>query len=60
VQNSLTLGDGAIVSINPIPGGPLGDGTIRAVPEPGSLIMLLIAAAAVGWMKKGARNHFYS
>ncbi|MGA2799428.1 MAG: PEP-CTERM sorting domain-containing protein, partial [Thermoguttaceae bacterium] len=55
VQNTLTIGDGATVTINPIPGGPLGDGTIRAVPEPGTFIMLLIAAAAVGWLRKSAR-----
>jgi fibronectin-binding autotransporter adhesin len=61
VQNTLTIGEGAIVTINPIPGGPLGDITIRPVPEPGTLIMLLIAAAALGWQcKKGARNHYYS
>jgi hypothetical protein len=59
VQNTLTIGEGATVTINPIPGGPLGDGTIRAVPEPGTLILLLIAVAAVIW-KKGARNLFYS
>jgi hypothetical protein len=60
VQNTLTIGSGAIVTINPIPGGPLGDRTIQAVPEPGTLIMLMVAAVTLAWRKKGARNHFYS
>ncbi|MGD0653732.1 MAG: PEP-CTERM sorting domain-containing protein [Thermoguttaceae bacterium] len=56
VQNTLTIGDGTTLTINPIGGGLLGDGTIQAVPEPGTLIMLLIAAAAAGWMRKSARR----
>ncbi len=56
VQNTLTIGEGATLTINPIAGGPLGDGTIQAVPEPGTFIMLLIAAAAVGWLRKSARR----
>jgi len=50
-QNSLTLGAGALVTIQAIPGGPLGIETISPVPEPGTLIMLLIALAAVAAYK---------
>jgi autotransporter-associated beta strand protein len=46
-QNTLTIGSGATLIINPIPGGPLGIETIQAVPEPGTFIMLLIAAMAI-------------
>ncbi len=56
VQNTLTLGAGAMVTINPIPGGPLGDGTIQPVPEPGTFVMLLMAAAAAGLLRKSARH----
>jgi hypothetical protein len=56
VQNTLTLGNGATLTINPIPGGHLSGGTIRAVPEPGTLIMLMIAAAAIGWIRKSVRR----
>jgi autotransporter-associated beta strand protein len=45
-QNTLTVGSGATVVIQALPGGPLGDGGIRAVPEPGALAMLLIGLAA--------------
>ncbi len=51
VQNSLTLGGGAIVTINPIPGGPLGGQSLTAVAEPSTLFMLLIAAAGVAWYR---------
>jgi autotransporter-associated beta strand protein len=56
VQNTLTIGNGATLRINAIAGGPLSDGTTLAVPEPGILIMLLIAAAAAGWMRKSVRR----
>jgi autotransporter-associated beta strand protein len=54
-QNTLTLGIGSRVTIQPIPGGPLGYETIRAVPEPGMLIMLLTAVAAACALRKSAR-----
>ena len=38
-QGTLTLGIGARVTIQPIPGGPLG-GTIAPVPEPSSFVLL--------------------
>jgi hypothetical protein len=56
VQNTLTIGDGATLTINALAGGPLGDGTTRAVPEPGTLIMLLIAAVTAGWLRKSVRR----
>jgi autotransporter-associated beta strand protein len=41
-QGTLTLGIGARVTIQPIPGGPLGD-TITAVPEPSTFVLLAAA-----------------
>jgi autotransporter-associated beta strand protein len=52
--NTLTLGIGARVVITPLPGGPLGIETIRAVPEPGAFFMLFIAAAVIFVMRKSA------
>jgi arabinan endo-1,5-alpha-L-arabinosidase len=51
-QNTLTIGSGATVIINYIPGGPLGGNSVQAVPEPGTLLMLLIAAMAAIIVKK--------
>jgi autotransporter-associated beta strand protein len=42
-QNTLTIGSGATVIINPIPGGPLGTDSIQAVPEPGTMALLTSA-----------------
>ncbi len=39
VQNMLTIAPGAIMTISPLPGGPLG-GSLRSVPEPSSWILL--------------------
>lgn len=45
-QNTLTIGSGTTLSIDSLSGGVLGDESVQAVPEPGTLFMLIIAAAA--------------
>jgi autotransporter-associated beta strand protein len=44
--NILTIGAGSRLTINPLPGGPLG-GSIQPVPEPGTLALLSIVAIYV-------------
>jgi hypothetical protein len=55
-QGTLTLGIGARVTIQPIPGGPLGD-TIAPVPEPASFVLLSGAfiVAIYVWARKRIR-----
>ena len=52
-QGTLTLGIGARVTIQPIPGGPQG-GAINPVPEPSAFVLLAAAfmAALYGWARK--------
>jgi autotransporter-associated beta strand protein len=55
VQGTLTLGIGARVTIQPIPGGPLGD-TIAPVPEPSTFMLLsigIIGCIFYGWRQRG-------
>jgi autotransporter-associated beta strand protein len=48
VQNTLTIGSGAKVIIQPIPGGPLAiNDNLNSVPEPGSLLTLAMLACAL-------------
>jgi autotransporter-associated beta strand protein len=47
VQNTLTIRSGGRVTIRPIAGGTLGREVINAVPEPGTIILLLMAGAAL-------------
>jgi fibronectin-binding autotransporter adhesin len=42
-QNTLTIGSGATLIINPIPGGPLCLQSMQAVPEPGTMTLLATA-----------------
>jgi fibronectin-binding autotransporter adhesin len=44
VVNTLTIGAGSKLVINPIPGGSLAGASIKAVPEPSTLVLLAIAA----------------
>jgi autotransporter-associated beta strand protein len=55
-QNTLTVGAGATVTINPFPGGPLGSQSLAPVPEPSTLVMLLFAAAGVVWYRASRRR----
>ena len=49
VQNTVTLGIGARITIAPIPGGPTaGAGSLTAVPEPSTWAMLMLAAMGLG------------
>ncbi|MGA2061378.1 MAG: PEP-CTERM sorting domain-containing protein, partial [Thermoguttaceae bacterium] len=49
VQNTLTIGAGATLTIAPIPGGPLaGLGSISPVPEPSTWALLMLAAMGLG------------
>jgi autotransporter-associated beta strand protein len=53
VQNTLTIGNGARVTILPLPGGPLSE-TIAAVPEPSSISLLVfgvLSLLAYAWWK---------
>jgi autotransporter-associated beta strand protein len=52
VQNTLTIGAGAKLVIAPITGGPLYANDIHAVPEPSTIVMLLIALAAATTIRK--------
>ena len=56
MQNTITFGPGATLTINAIPGGPVCNGSIRPVPEPGTLVTLMIAAAMAACLKKSARR----
>jgi autotransporter-associated beta strand protein len=48
VQNTLTIGDGATLTIAPIPGGPTAGMDLPVpVPEPSSIILLIAAAAGI-------------
>ena len=52
VQNTITLGAGTTLIIKAIPGGPLADESLRTIPEPGCVLMLLSAAIAAIAVKK--------
>lgn len=54
-QDILNIGSGATVTIRPLAGGTLGYENIRAVPEPGTIAMLLMMMAAAGVMRKLTR-----
>jgi hypothetical protein len=45
-QSALTIGSGATLTIQAIPGGPLG-GAITPVPEPSALVLLVIGAISL-------------
>jgi fibronectin-binding autotransporter adhesin len=52
---TLNVGDGSTVVIRPLPGGPLAGGGLTAVPEPGTLALLSIAAMGLigaAWRKR--------
>jgi autotransporter-associated beta strand protein len=55
VQNTVTLGVGARITIAPISGGPTaGTGSLTAVPEPSTWAMLMLAAMGLGmyWRRR--------
>jgi hypothetical protein len=55
--NSLTIGVGAKVTINPIAGGSLG-GPISPVPEPSAIALLgMCALALIPWLRRRFANH---
>jgi autotransporter-associated beta strand protein len=57
VQNTVTLGVGARLTIAPIAGGPTaGIDSLRAVPEPGMIVMLVTGAIAVLFVKRARRR----
>ncbi len=51
-QDTLSVGSGAMVVIQPLAGGPLSTENIRAVPEPAAFVMLLISAATAAVLRK--------
>ncbi|MGA2059429.1 MAG: autotransporter-associated beta strand repeat-containing protein [Thermoguttaceae bacterium] len=56
VQNTLTIGAGATLTIAPIPGGPLaGMGSISPVPEPSTWALLMLAAMGLGMYWRRSR-----
>ena len=56
VQNTVTLGIGARITIAPIPGGPTaGSGSLTAVPEPSTWAMLMLAAMGLGMYWRRSR-----
>jgi hypothetical protein len=55
--DTLTIGSGATVTIQAIPGGPLGN-TIAPVPEPSALVLLgigFISLLRYAWRKRRAK-----
>ena len=53
-QNTLTIGSGATVTIQAIPGGPL-SGTTALVPEPSTLVLLgigIVSLAVCTWQRR--------
>ncbi len=58
VQNTLTIGPGATVTINPISGGPTASSpVISPVPEPGTWLLIFMAIFAWAGYKKIAMFH---
>jgi autotransporter-associated beta strand protein len=56
VQNTVTLGIGARITIAPLPGGPTaGAGSLTAVPEPSTWAMLMLAAMGLGMYWRRSR-----
>ena len=56
VQNTLTIGTGATLTIAAIPGGPSsGLGSISPVPEPSTWAMLMLAAMGLGIYRRRCR-----
>ena len=56
VQNTLTLGIGARITIAPLPGGPTaGTDSLTAVPEPSMWAMLILAAMGLGMYWRRSR-----
>jgi autotransporter-associated beta strand protein len=51
-QNTLTIGNGAIITILPLSGGPLNTNYLQTVPEPQTFILLLIALAGAALVRK--------
>jgi autotransporter-associated beta strand protein len=56
VQNTLTIGSGANVTIRPITGAPLSLDSLHSVPEPSTFLMLFIAASLLAFAKLFARQ----
>ena len=56
VQNTLTIGSGAKVTIRPITGAPLSLDSLHSVPEPSTFLLLFIAAALLAFAKLFARQ----
>jgi autotransporter-associated beta strand protein len=55
VSNTLTIAAGGTVVIKAIPGGPLSSSSLTPVPEPGTLVLLAMAAMAAAfaaWRRK--------
>ena len=56
IQNTVTLGIGARITIAPIPGGPTaGASSLTAVPEPSTWAMLMLAAMGLGMYWRRSR-----
>jgi len=58
-QNTLTIGSGATVTIQAIPGGPLSN-TIAAVPEPSTLVLLAAAFLMLAFKKLSVFSYRFS
>jgi fibronectin-binding autotransporter adhesin len=57
LQNTLTVGPGATITLMPIAGGPLISGGLTAVPEPSTIVLIFIAGLGLLTIRK-LRHYF--